>query len=263
MSDNKCTKEKNGGVLTTIWGPSFWDSLHSISFHYPHQPTDEHKEQYKNYFKSLCHVLPCSTCAEHYTDHIYNSEKTKITDEVFENRKSLTFWLYNLHKTVDLSVGTLYDISYEDLCDKYEKCIADCTMSLEEKAIAYKSHYNKEAPIVPYEYILCFEEYAKTRGLANFLKYVNKIKSMKLGMNGHNKWIKRNEVCWEIIKSMRLNAISCLEKDGKFKGLPTIEELNLMILMSTTMSIQLIQNIIKKMGHSVPYIDDYPINDNN
>ena len=37
------------GMLTSVWGPSLWHYMHTMSFNYPVKPTKEHKENYKNY----------------------------------------------------------------------------------------------------------------------------------------------------------------------------------------------------------------------
>jgi hypothetical protein len=249
----KCSKgplDKNNddeGLLTTIWGPSFWESLHAISFHYPHNPTPEQKEHYKNYFKTLCHVLPCSTCSKHYTDFIYNNPNTMLTDEHLVNRETLTYWLWLLHKTIDETIGIIYDITYEDVCKKYNNFIANCELSIEKKAIAYKSYYNKEAPIIAYDKVKEFEKYAIKRGFNKFLYAVNKTYNIKTSDNSEQKWIKRNNYCWKLIKKMRLEAITCLEQTGEFKGLPTREELILMLLLSTTMTTDVIDKVIKKL----------------
>ena len=31
------------GMLTSVWGPSLWHTLHTISFNYPVKPTKEQK----------------------------------------------------------------------------------------------------------------------------------------------------------------------------------------------------------------------------
>jgi hypothetical protein len=46
---------------------------------------------------------------------------------------------------------------------------------------------------------------------------------------------------------MRLEAISCLEQDGEFRGLPTKEELVLMHLLSTTMTTEVLEKVIKRL----------------
>ena len=50
------------GMLTTVWGPSLWHTLHTISFNYPVNPTNEEKKNYQKFICSLRHVLPCKYC---------------------------------------------------------------------------------------------------------------------------------------------------------------------------------------------------------
>ena len=38
------------GMLTSVWGPGMWHFLHTISFNYPTNPTNEEKLNYKNLF---------------------------------------------------------------------------------------------------------------------------------------------------------------------------------------------------------------------
>ena len=47
------------GMLTSVWGPAAWHLLHTISFNYPINPTEENKKQYKEFVESLANVLPC------------------------------------------------------------------------------------------------------------------------------------------------------------------------------------------------------------
>ena len=62
---NPYTKKdyKSGdGMLTTVWGPSLWHYLHTMSFNYPNQPTKKDKENYKKFILQLKYVLPCDHC---------------------------------------------------------------------------------------------------------------------------------------------------------------------------------------------------------
>ena len=47
------------GMLTSVWGPSMWHFLHTMSFNYPVSPTDEDKNIIKNLLQICnirCHV---------------------------------------------------------------------------------------------------------------------------------------------------------------------------------------------------------------
>jgi len=41
------------GMLTHVWGPSLWHSLHIISFNYPNNPTPKDKIHYRNMIINL------------------------------------------------------------------------------------------------------------------------------------------------------------------------------------------------------------------
>jgi len=243
-------------MLTSIWGPSTWNSLHCISFVYPDNPTNIEKQQFKSYFESLKYILPCCVCRTHYTEHTKAGAKYEITDEVVDNKTNLTRWLYELHNAVDSSLGMKYDITYEDVCAKYGSYIAECDMSLEKKTIAFKNSYNQEAPLVIYKVAACFINYAKLRGLDDYEKNLTITKEMfdnKRSINNSiiisDNWIKRNTDCWEIVKYMKTNGIIGFEKTEQYHNLPTIEELKLLQLMSTTLCIRTLKHMIEKLGY--------------
>ena len=39
------------GMLTSVWGPALWHSLHTMSFNYPVKPSKEQKEYYKDFYE--------------------------------------------------------------------------------------------------------------------------------------------------------------------------------------------------------------------
>ena len=56
MSKHIFTDEEynsNDGMVTAVWGPAIWHSLHTISFNYPVNPTEVDKTNYMNFFKSI------------------------------------------------------------------------------------------------------------------------------------------------------------------------------------------------------------------
>ena len=87
MTHNKTRKNKkrvfskkdyssNDGMMTSIWGPSMWHSLHSISFNYPVKPTTKDKRNYRNFVLNLRYVLPCGKCRENLKE---NFKKMPLT----------------------------------------------------------------------------------------------------------------------------------------------------------------------------------------
>ena len=79
-----------------IWGPGAWTFLHSITLNYPENPTDKEKMFHKNFFLNLQNVLPCPSCAQHYS---MNLKKFPI-DPALESRELLVKWLIDIHNEV-------------------------------------------------------------------------------------------------------------------------------------------------------------------
>ena len=50
------------GMLTTVWGPSMWHYLHTMSFNYPVHPSCDDKKRYQAFILNLQYVLPCGKC---------------------------------------------------------------------------------------------------------------------------------------------------------------------------------------------------------
>ena len=50
------------GMMTKIWGPAMWHYLHTMSFNYPVNPTNDDKKNYRDFILNLKNVLPCKYC---------------------------------------------------------------------------------------------------------------------------------------------------------------------------------------------------------
>lgn len=114
----------NDGFLTYVWGPPFWFVIHTISFNYPNNPTEEDKERYKNFVYSLQHVLPCKYCRINLQK---NFKKMPITEEVLQDRTSFSKYIYDLHNLVNEMLGKKKHLTFEDVRDRYENFRSRCT----------------------------------------------------------------------------------------------------------------------------------------
>ena len=91
----------DNGMMTYVWGPPMWFTLHTISFNYPVNPTDLDKKHYYKYFKYLGKFY-CKYCRENYKKNI---EESNFNIKVFENRYTFSKWVYDLHNIVNKSLG--------------------------------------------------------------------------------------------------------------------------------------------------------------
>ena len=119
------------GMLTSVWGPSMWHFLHTMSFNYPVKPSKEDKESYYNYLLSLQKVLPCRYCRDNYTS---NLKKAKFSRRVLKNRETFSKFIYNLHEEVNCMLGKESNLSFDEVRNRYEHFRARCLKNETEEA---------------------------------------------------------------------------------------------------------------------------------
>ena len=120
---NKNDYNSSDGMLTSVWGPSLWHSLHAISFNYPVYPTKEQKLQYLEFFKSLKHVLPCKYCRENYKKNI---KTVPLNMSTMKSRETLSRWLYELHEEINTMLHKKSNLTFDQVRTRYEMFRARC-----------------------------------------------------------------------------------------------------------------------------------------
>jgi len=135
---NKADFSSGGGMLTTVWGPSAWHFIHTISFNYPNNPTREQKQYYKNFITNLINVLPCGHCRINLKN---NLNARPITTNDMKNRDSYSRYVYNLHEIVNKMLKKRSGLSYCDVRERYEHFRARCTS---EKETIFKFNKTKK-----------------------------------------------------------------------------------------------------------------------
>jgi|APSaa5957512493_1039668.scaffolds.fasta_scaffold61275_2 hypothetical protein len=249
----------NNGMITKLWGPPGWKYLHTVTFGYPIEPTDEQKKKYKGFFELVGDTLPCRYCRESYKKFI-SSGYSELNEDTMKNRDTLTRWLYDVHQKVNDKLGVNYGVSFDDIKKYYEASRAKCTpknkqktnkekgciMPLNDKANSFQIASKIECPILPLELAKRFICYAKKRNINNkYFKYVNQTQN-DIDKTS-DEWSNRTKLCRQYIKKIRMRGIESIEKEGKWKGLPTIDELKLILLLSSTMGIDKLLEIYQKL----------------
>ena len=114
------------GMLTSVWGPSMWHSIHTISFNYPVNPGKEDKDNYYNYILSLKNVLPCKYCRENFKN---NLKKIGFKRGSMKNRATFSRAIYDLHEEVNKMLGKKPNLTFDDIKIRYEhfrsRCLVD------------------------------------------------------------------------------------------------------------------------------------------
>ena len=112
------------GMLTTIWGPSMWHYLHTMSFNYPIKPTEEDKDKYKEFILNLQHTLPCKYCRINLKN---NFKIHPLKNCHMENRDQFSKYVYKLHEIVNKMLKKKSGLSYCDIRERYEHFRSRCT----------------------------------------------------------------------------------------------------------------------------------------
>jgi len=137
---NKKEFKSNDGMLTTIWGPSLWHTLHVISFNYPINPTKDDKKSYKQYIYLLKKTLPCGICRKNL---IKNLKDLPLKGKDLKNRESFSRWVFNLHELVNKMLNKQSGLTYNDVRERYEHFRARCTIDM-TSILKKKSRKNKK-----------------------------------------------------------------------------------------------------------------------
>ena len=112
------------GMLTTIWGPSMWHFLHTMSFNYPVAPSKEDKQNYRDFIINLQNILPCKYCRQNLKTNL-KANPLKMSD--MESRDTFSRFIYKLHETVNKLLGKKSGLSYCDVRERYEHFRSRCT----------------------------------------------------------------------------------------------------------------------------------------
>jgi len=120
----------NDGIMTSIWGPSLWHSIHAISFNYPVHPTLQQKNDYYQFIMSLGLVLPCGKCRDNFKQNIID---IPFTMETMKSRHTFSKYVYDLHEHINSMLGKMSGLTYDMVRDRYEMFRARCKEESEIK----------------------------------------------------------------------------------------------------------------------------------
>ena len=120
----KSDYDAGDGFLTSTWGPPMWHYLHTMSFNYPVQPTNEDKQHYMNFILSLQNVLPCKYCRINLKT---NLKQLPLTMKDMKNRNPFSKYIYELHELVNKMLHKKSNLTYCDVRERYEHFRARCT----------------------------------------------------------------------------------------------------------------------------------------
>ena len=128
------------GMLTSVWGPSLWHYLHTMSFNYPWKPTPEQKKAYESQIRLLEKTLPCKYCRINLKN---NFKMCPLRKCHLKDRDSFSRYVYQLHETVNKMLGKKSGLTYCDVRERYEHFRARCLTDEKMKEKIWKIDINK------------------------------------------------------------------------------------------------------------------------
>ena len=112
------------GMMTKIWGPAMWHYLHTMSFNYPVNPTNDDKKNYRAFIINLKNVLPCKYCRINLSN---NFKKKPIQMCNMKSRDTFSRYIYELHETVNKMLNKKSNLTYCEVRERYEHFRSRCT----------------------------------------------------------------------------------------------------------------------------------------
>jgi len=113
------------GMLTSVWGPSIWHYLHTMSFNYPINPTAEDKKYYTQFIKNLQYTLPCKHCRINLKN---NFKSLPLRMCHMKDRGTFSRYIYNLHETINKMLNKKSGLTYCNIRERYENFRSRCVV---------------------------------------------------------------------------------------------------------------------------------------
>ncbi|MCX8483384.1 MAG: Erv1/Alr family FAD-linked sulfhydryl oxidase, partial [Crocinitomicaceae bacterium] len=136
--------QSKDGFLTSVWGPCVWHFLHTTSFNYPIEPTEEDKKHYMDLITNLQFTLPCKYCRMNLTK---NLKELPLTMDEMKNRDSFSRYVYNLHEHINKMLNKKSGLTYEDVRERYEHFRARCLASSPKSGTRKKKELGCTQPL--------------------------------------------------------------------------------------------------------------------
>jgi len=124
----KQTPNDDNGMQTNVWGPAGWLFMHSIAQNYPWNPSDDKKQSYLTFFKSVGEVLPCGKCRDSYTKYINTPGPTMLDSDKLKDRATCAKWLYDVHQEVSRGLKKKCNPTFKSIWNRYEQYRSKCNI---------------------------------------------------------------------------------------------------------------------------------------
>lgn len=122
MLDDEYTAPTSAdGFISSVWGPTMWCMIHSMSFAYPVKPQEADKRAARTFLEGLRHVLPCRACRTNFTTNMTQAKYD--AERVFVSRDTLSHFCWVLHTEVSRMLGKTVFPSFVEITHLYTQTL--------------------------------------------------------------------------------------------------------------------------------------------
>ena len=130
----------DNGMLTSVWGPSAWHLLHTMSFNYPTHPSARQQREYRAFVLNMQNVLPCGKCRENFAKNLVS---LPLHARHMKSRATFSRYIFRLHELVNAMLGKKSGLTYAQVRDRYEHFRARCRPAAAAASAAVPSGGNE------------------------------------------------------------------------------------------------------------------------
>lgn len=103
----------------SVWGPTFWRTIHAVAIHYPDSPTPEHADAARAFFYALRYLLPCPGCRV----GIAKMVDAEDFEPALKSQRDLFAWTVKAHNAVNVRTGKRVQTVDEVLIDDHARYV--------------------------------------------------------------------------------------------------------------------------------------------
>jgi len=89
------------GIDPTLFGPSFWSTMHYVALGAPVSLDTIQQNNYKTFYNLIPSIIPCGSCGTHFTE-VLNANPI---DKYLASSQSLFEWTVKVHNIVNVRLG--------------------------------------------------------------------------------------------------------------------------------------------------------------
>lgn len=137
-----------------VWGPAFWTALHTASFAYPDEPTEQERSSMKAFIAAYASVLPCESCKQHFAELL--EECAEEFEDALSTQSKLSRFVVDLHNKVNISIEKP-TMAYIDVARTYENADDDgaCPIYKRSSRTQHGAYYCETRPPILWGLLIC------------------------------------------------------------------------------------------------------------